>query len=176
MYPIFSKGGFGVLLCLIACTSLFSCVTLPPVVEKLPPFSGFMGAKWGISVDDAKKVIQAEGKKVFKDNTDKPPYAFYASGTYLNLPAIFSYFFTPQSKKLYRVDMTFKDLTIYQRGKEDLIGKFGNPSYSQAKIDHWSWTDKSLVIYQRETDCIQISYSGGEMLKLNYQEGTGLFQ
>jgi len=51
-----------------------------------------------------------------------------------------------------------------------------NPSYSQPEVDHWSWTDMSLVIFQREPDCIQISYSGGEMLKLNHQEGDGLLQ
>jgi hypothetical protein len=72
--------------------------------------------------------------------------------------------------------MTFKDLTIYQKAREDLMGKFGNPSYSQPEIDHWSWIDKSLVIFQRELDCIQISYSGGEMLKLNHQKGNGLLQ
>jgi hypothetical protein len=71
------------------------------------------------------------------------------------------------------VDVTFRDLTIYQKAKEDPIGKFGNPSYSQPEIDQWSWTDKSLVIFQRDPDCIQISYSGGEMSKLNDQEGNG---
>lgn len=72
--------------------------------------------------------------------------------------------------------MTFKDLTIYQKAREDLMGEFGNPSYSQPEIDHWSWPDKSLVIFQRELDCIQISYSGGEMLKLNHQEEDRLLQ
>jgi hypothetical protein len=176
MYQIFSKKGFFVLLCSVACTSLFSCVTLPPAVEKLPPFVGFTGAKWGSSVEEAKNVMETEGKRVFEDRTKRPPYTLYASGTYLNSPVIFSYFFTPKSKKLYRVDMTFKDLTFYQKAKEDLIGKFGNASYSQPEIDHWSWTDKSLVIFQRESDCIQISYSGGEMLKLNHQERDGLLQ
>jgi hypothetical protein len=41
------------------------------------------------------------------------------------------------------------------------------------KVDHWSWTDMSLAIFQREPDCIQISYSGGEMLKLNHREDDG---
>lgn len=176
MSRVFLNERFLTLVCLIIFGGLFGCVTLPPVVEKMPPFNGFMGARWGISVEDAKKVIETEGKKVFEDRTNRPPYALYASGVYLNSPSVFSYFFTPKSKKLYRMDMTFKDLTIYQKAKEDLIGKFGNPSYSQPEIDHWSWTDKSLVIFQRESDCIQISYSGGEMLKLNHQEGDGLLQ
>jgi len=176
MSRVFLMERFLTLVCLIILGGLFSCVTLPPAVEKLPPFVGFMGAKWGSSIEEAKNVMETEGKRVFEDRTKRPPYTLYASGTYLNSPVIFSYFFTPKSKKLYRVDVTFKDLTIYQKAKEDLIGKFGNPSYSQPEIDHWSWTDKSLVIFQRESDCIQISYSGGEMLKLNHQEGDGLLQ
>jgi hypothetical protein len=174
MSRIFLKERFLALFCSIILGGLFGCVTLPPVVEKMPPLNGFMGARWGISVDDAKKVIETEGKKVFEDRTNRPPYTLYASGAYLNSPAIFSYFFTPKSRKLYRVDVTFKDLGIYQRVKEDLIREFKTPDYSQPRVDHWSWTDKSLVIFQQESDCIQISYSGGEMLKLNHQEGNGL--
>jgi hypothetical protein len=177
MSPKFLMERFLVLFCLVIFAGLLSCVTLlPPVVETTPPFNGFMGARWGISVEDAKGIIETEGKKVFEDRTHKPPYAFYASGTYLNSTAIFSYFFTPKSKKLYRVDVIFKDLSIYHTAKEDLIRKFKNPVYSQPGVDHWSWTDKSLVILQREADCIQISYSGGGMLKLNHQEGDGLQQ
>jgi len=105
-----AAGGF--LFILFVC--LFSCATLPLKVEKLPPFHGFSGVKWGASIEEAKMVAEAEGKKVFEDRTDRPPYALYASKTYLNSTAIFSYFFTPQSKKLYRVDVTFKDLDVYQ--------------------------------------------------------------
>jgi hypothetical protein len=129
-----------------------------------------MGAKWEISVEEAKNVMETEGKKVFEDRTARSPYALYASGTYLNSPAIFSYFFTPKSKKLYRVDITLKDLTIYPKAKEDLLAKLGTPSYSQPGIDHWTWSDKSLVIFQREPDVIQISYIGGEISTLNHQE------
>ena len=53
-------------------------------------------------------------------------------------------------KKLYRVDLTFRDLAVHKKALEDLIGKFGQPSYSQPNVDHWSWTDKNLVILQRE--------------------------
>ncbi|MDP2959992.1 MAG: hypothetical protein Q8N71_01090 [candidate division Zixibacteria bacterium] len=173
MRQIFSHRRLILLSCLIISTIFVGCTTLPPPVKTTPPFSGLMGARWGISVDDTKKVIETEGKKVFEDRTNRPPYTLYASGAYLNSPAIFSYFFTPKSKKLYRVDVTFKDIGIYQRVKEDLIKEFKAPDYSQPGVDHWSWTERSLVIFQREPDCIQISYSGGGMLKLNYQEGNG---
>ncbi len=165
------KKRFLTTICLIILVGLLSCAGLPPKAEKVPPFNGFMGAKWGISVEETKKLIGSEGKKLFLNGTERPPYALYASGTYLDSPVIFSYFFTPKSKRLYRVDVTLKDLSLYQKGKKDLIEKLGSPSYSQPAVDHWSYADKSLVIFQKEPDCIQISYSGGEILLLNHQEG-----
>lgn len=161
---------FPTIICLVILAGLLSCASLPPQVEKAPPFNGFFGARWGISIEEAKKVMESEGKKLFSDETGKSPYALYASGTYLNSPAIFSYFFALKSKRLYRVDVTLKDLSLYQKSKQDLIEKLGPPSYSQPGVDHWSYTDRSLVIFQKEPDSIQISYSGGEMLLQNYQE------
>jgi len=165
-----------VVFCSILFVCVFGCATLPPQVEKLPPFQGFAGVKWGASLEEAKRVAEAEGKKVFEDRTYRPPYAFYASGTSLNSPAVFSYFFTPKSKKLYRVDLTFRDVSVHKKLLEDLIGKFGQPSYSQPNVDHWSWTDKTLVILQRDPGCIQIAYSDGECSELNHREGNGLLQ
>jgi hypothetical protein len=162
--------------CSILFVCLFGCATVPPKVEKLPPFHGFAGVKWGASIEEARKVAEAEGKKVFEDRTHKTPFAFYASGTYLNSPVIFSYFFTPKSKKLYRVDLTFRDLKIHKKALEDLVGKFGQPSYSQPDVDHWSWTDKTLVILQRESGYIQIAYLGGKWAELNHQETNGMLQ
>jgi hypothetical protein len=71
------------------------------------------------------------------------------------------------------MDVTFRDLTIYRKAKEDPMGKFGNPSCSQPEIDQWFWTGKTLVIFQRDANCIQISFSSGEMPKLNDQEKNG---
>ena len=163
------------LISLIVLAGLWSCAT-PPVAERLPPFKAFLGSSWGISADDAKRVIESEGKKVFEEKLNEPPYALYASGTYLNSPAIFSYFFTPRSKKLYRVDLTFKDLNAYQRVKTNLLNEFKSPDYSLPGVDHWSWTDMSMVVLQQEPDSFQVSYSGGEMLKLNDQEGAVLLR
>ena len=157
-------------ICLVILSGLPGCASLPSKVEKAPPFNSFFGTRWGISIEEAKKVMESEGKKLFLDEAGKSPYALYASGTYLNSPAIFSYFFTPKSKRLYRVDVTLKDLSLYQKSKQDLIEKLGPPSYSQPGVDHWSYADRSLVIFQKESDSIQISYSGGEMLMRNYQE------
>jgi len=171
-----SKGWPLLFFCPLLFVCFFSCATLPPEGEKLPPFAGFDGAKWGTSVEGVKKVAQAEGKAVFRDRTDTFPYALYASGTYLNAPVIFSYFFTPKSKKLYRVDLTWRDLAVHGRAWKDLTGKFGQPSYTQPNVDHWSWTDKTLVLLQKESDCIQIAYWGGELSQLNHREGNALLR
>ena len=176
MRTALSKGWPLVFFCSALFVCVLSCATLPPKVEKLPPFQGFSGIRWGTSIEEAKRLVEAEGKQVFEDRTNRLPYAFYASGTYLNSPVIFSYFFTPKSKKLYRIDLTFRDVAVHRKCLEDLIGKFGQPSYSQPDVDHWSWTDKTLVILQRQPDGVQIAYSGGELSELNHREGNGLLQ
>ncbi len=141
------------------------------VIEPPVKMDGFMTAKWGATIEEAKKAIEADRNRWFQDRSSDPPYALYASGTFLDYPAIFSYFFTPKTKKLCRVDVTFSDLKVYDKAKSHLIQKFKNPSFSQKDVDHWSWEDKSLVILQRNTSNVQISYSGGSLLELNQMEG-----
>ena len=156
--------------------TFFSGCAVPVRVVIEPPakLDGFMNAKWGASIEEVKKAIEANGNKWFQDRTDEPPYALYASGTYLDYPAIFSYFFTPKSKKLYRVDVTFNDMMVYEKAKSHLIQKFKEPSFSQKDVDHWSWEDKSLIILQRDATSVQISYSNGPLLEMNQREG-GMF-
>lgn len=162
---------FFILLCLIL-TILFGCVT-PLLVLKEPPsrIEGFMSSKWGFSIEECKKAIEKDGNKWFLDKTDQPPFSLYAYGHYLGSPAIISYFFTPKSKKLFRVDVTYNDLNIYEKLKNHLYDALKEPSYSQKDIDHWSWIDRSLVIFQRNSENIQISYSNGPLLELNREEG-----
>ena len=143
-------------------------------VEPLPFPDTWMNSRWGDSVEDVKKAIDRDGSKVFEDSTEKPPYALYASGTFLEHPAILSYFFTPKSKKFYRVDVTYNDAGVYGKVRGELIQKFKGPTYSQKDVDHWSWRDDSLVILQRGPSNVQVSYSMGPFAKLNHQEGNGL--
>jgi hypothetical protein len=151
---------------------LSGCPTRVWVSKEPPiPLGEFLSSNWGDSIDEVKKAIDRDGNKWFKDDTDKSPFMLYASGNYLDFPAIFSYFFTPKSKKLYRVDVTFSDLNVYEKGKNILIRKFKEPSYSEPGIDHWSWHDKSLLILQKNATHVQISYSSGPFLMQNQKEG-----
>ncbi len=150
------------------------CATMSYTTIEPPPLpEGVMGARWGNSVEEIKKTIDTEGIEWFQDKTDEPPYALYASGTYLKAPAIFSFFFTPRSKKLYKVTVTLDDLTLYDKVKAQLIQRFGEPSFSQSEVDHWSWKDKSLVILQRDSSQLQMSYLSGPFLIMNHEEGGG---
>jgi len=138
-----------------------------------PParLEGFMSAKWGASVEECKLAIEMDRSKLFQDRTEEPSHALYVFGAYLDHPAIFSYFFTPKSKKLYRVDVTFSDLKGYEEAKDDLIQRFKKPTFSQKDVDHWSWDDKSLIILQKDAINAQISFSNGPLLELNQKEG-----
>ena len=153
-------------------TLLMGCA-VPVRVTIEPPvrLEGFMSAKWGASVEECKGAIERDRNKWFQDRTGEVPHALYAFGAYLDHPAIFSYFFTPMSKKLYRVDITFSDLKGYEDTKNDLIQRFKKPTFSQKDVDHWSWEDKSLIILQRDAINAQISFSNGPLLELNQKEG-----
>jgi hypothetical protein len=150
------------------------CATPSHVVIDPPPLpEGVMSARWGSSVEETKKAIDKDGLEWFQDKTDQPPYALYASGTTLNAPAIFSYVFTPRSKKLYKVTVTLNDPTLYGTAQSQLIQKFGKPTFSQLDVDHWSWKDKSLIILQKDASHVQVSYSSGPFLVLNHEEQEG---
>jgi hypothetical protein len=157
---------FFVFILLIGCA-----VPVRVAIEPPARLEGFLSTKWGASAEECKLAIEMDRNKWFQDRTEEPPHALYAFGTYLDHPAIFSYFFTPKSKKLYRVDVTFNDLKVYEKAKNILIQKFRKPSYSQPDVDHWSWDDKSLIILQRDATNGQISFSNGPLLELNQKEG-----
>jgi len=150
------------------------CATSSHVTIDPPPLpEGVMSTRWGSPVEEVKKAIDQESIDWFQDKTDQPPYALYASGACLNAPAIFSYFFTPRSKKLYKVTVTLDDPSLYGTARGELIQKFGKPSFSQLDVDHWSWQDKSLVILQRDASHVQISYWSGPFVVLSHEEQEG---
>jgi hypothetical protein len=156
------------LLSFIVCAG---CATTGHVtIDPSPLPEKVMSARWGSPVEEVKKAIDQDSIDWFQDKTDQPPYGLYASGTYLNAPAIVSYFFTPRSKKLYKVTVTLNDLAVFRTARDELIGKFGNPSFSQLDVDHWSWQDKSLVILQRDASHVQISYWSGPFVVLSHEE------
>jgi len=148
------------------CAAPIRVSTEPPV-----PIDSFMSSQWGDSVEEVKRAIAKDGNQWFKDNTEQWHSLLYASGNFMEYPAIIGYFFTPKSKKLYRVDVTFSDLKVYGKAKNVLTQKLKKPYYSQVDIDYWSWDDKSLVILQKNATHIQISYSKGPLLELNQREG-----
>jgi hypothetical protein len=154
------------LVILSGCPAPIRVSTEPPV-----PLDPFMSSQWGDSVGEVKAAIARDGGQWFKDNTEQSPCSLYATGNYMDFPATFSYFFTPRSKKLYRVDVTFNDLKVYEKAKSALTQKLKAPSYSQADVDYWAWDDKSLVILQKNATHVQISYSKGPLLELNQKEG-----
>lgn len=157
---------FFLLVFLSGCAAPVRVVIEPPV-----KLDGFLNTKWGASVEEVKRSIQMDGNKWFEDHTGEPPHALYAFGSYWDDAAVFSYFFTPESKKIYRVDVTFNNLKVYGKAKDHLIQKLKGPSYSQLNVDHWSWEDKSLVILQKDDTDVQISYSSGPLLIQNQKEG-----
>jgi hypothetical protein len=154
---------------------LSGCAAQEKVIVTPPAFpEGVLSARWGMSVERVKQAIEADGNRFFQDDTQKPPFALYATGTYMKAPAALSYFFTPKSGKLYRVDVTFGDTKIYESAKGYLVREFNDPTFSQTNTDHWSWPDTSLIILQKDSSQVQVSCSSGPFLKLNHEEGAGL--
>lgn len=142
----------------------------PKMADVGSPPKGFLHASWGMGVEEVKEAIRKDGHRWFQDRTDRPPYALYASGDQWDFSAIFSYFFTPLTKRLYRVDVTFGDIRAYEKAREHLIQLYKGPAYAQNGVEHWSWGDRSLVILQQDSTSVQVSFSSGPWLILNRQE------
>jgi hypothetical protein len=77
---------------------LWGCAGPVRTIVEPPTFpEGFLGARWGTSVAEGKKAIAKDGNEWYQDQLETPPYTTYASGRYLDTPALFSYFFTGKS-------------------------------------------------------------------------------
>jgi len=154
---------------------LAGCAAPPRGPVEPPAFpDAWLNSRWGDSIPEAKNAIEKDGNRIFEEATERPPYAVYATGSFLEQPAILSYFFTPKSKKLYRVDVTYRDPGVYSKVREAMIQRFKSPTYSKKDVDHWSWKDDSLVIVQKTDSLVQVSYSSGDLSRLNHQEGNDL--
>jgi hypothetical protein len=123
------------------------------------PPSHFMGARWGMSIEETREVIRSEAKRVTQDDTKGNTPVLYAKGIFLGSQANFSYFFTPKSKRLYRVDVTFNDSRMYEKVKAYLTKRFKGPTSSQQNMDQWMWGDKGRIDLKKEPGQVLLSYS-----------------
>jgi hypothetical protein len=111
---------------------LAGCAAQEKVIATPPPFpEGVLSARWGMPVERVKQAIEGDGNRSFQDDTRKPPFALYATGTYMKAPATLSYFFTPKSGKLYRIDVTFGDPRMYESARGYLVREFNEPTFSR---------------------------------------------
>ena len=135
-------------------------------VTQLPAFpEGVADTRWGMQVKEVKEAVET-----FQDDTGKPPFALYASRKHFDLPAIVSYFFTPKSQKLYRTDVTFNNPGVYGAVRGKLVQMFKDPTYTQPDTELWLWKDSSMLILQKNPNSVEVSFSSGPLLKLNYEE------
>ena len=146
---------------LLGCAAQQKLVTQPPAFPE-----GVADTKWGMQVKEVKEAVET-----FQDDTGKPPFALYASRKHFDLPAIVSYFFTPKSKKLYRIDVTFNDPGVYGAVRGKLAQMLKDPTFTQPDREVFLWKDSSVLILQKNPNSVQVSFSSGPLLKLNNEEG-----
>jgi hypothetical protein len=153
---------------LLMSTVLLGCAAQEKQLLKEPLAfpDGVADAKWGMQVNEVKGPVEA-----FQDDTEKSPFALYASRKYFDLPAIVSYFFTPKSKKLYRIDVTFNDPGVYGAVRGKLAQMFKEPTHTQPDSEVFFWKDNSVLILQKNPNSVQVSFMSGPLLKLNNEEG-----
>ena len=146
---------------------LLGCAAQERLVKEPSAFpEGVADAKWGMQVKEVKGAVEA-----FQDDTEKAPFALYASRKHFDLPAIVSYFFTPKSKKLYRTDVTFNDPGVYGAVRGELAQIFKDPTFTQPDSEVFLWKDNSVLILQKNPNSVQVSFMSGPLLKLNNEEG-----
>jgi hypothetical protein len=162
-----SKSVSAILLFLLVAVLLGCAAQQKPatVAEPVAFPEGVADAKWGMQVKEVRGAVET-----FQDDTEKAPFALYASRKQFDLPAIVSYFFTPKSKKLYRIDVTFNDPGVYGVVKGNLAQLLKGPVFSQPDREVCLWKDNSVLILQKNPNSVQVSFSSGPLLKLNHEE------
>ena len=155
------------ILLLLMFAVLLGCAAQEKVVKEPPAFpEGVADTKWGMQVKEVKEAVET-----YQDDTEKSPFALYASRKEFDLPAIVSYFFTPKSKKLYRIDVTFNDPGVYGAVRGKLAQMFMDPTFTQPDSEVFLWNDSSVLILQKNANSVQVSFMSGPLLKLNNEEG-----
>jgi hypothetical protein len=155
------------ILFLLMVAVLLGCAGPEKVVREPPAFpEGVADTRWGMQVKEVKEAVET-----FQDDTEKSPFALYASRKQFDLPAIASYFFTPKSKKLYRTDVTFNDPGVYGAVRGKLAQMFKDPIFTQPDREVFLWKDSSVLILQKDPNSVQVSFMSGPLLKLNNEEG-----
>jgi hypothetical protein len=156
-----------VVLLLLMFAVLLGCAAQDKVVKEPPAFpESVADARWGMQVKEVKEAVET-----FQDDTEKSPSALYASRKQFGLPAVVSYFFTPKSKKLYRIDVTFSDPGVYGDVRAKLAEMFKAPTFIQPDNEVFLWKDNSVLILQRNPGSVQVSFMNGPLSKLNHEEG-----
>ena len=146
---------------------LLGCAAQQKPVTEQPAFpAGVADTKWGMQVKEVKEAVET-----FQDDTEKSPFALYASRKHFDIPAIVSYFFTPKSKKLYRTDVTFDDPGVYGTVRGKLAQMLKDSTFTRPDIEGFLWKDSSVLILQKNPNSVQVSFMSGPLLKLNYEEG-----
>jgi hypothetical protein len=155
------------ILLLLMFAVILGCAAQEKVVKEPPAFpEGVADAQWGMQVKGVKEAVET-----YQDDTEKSPFALYASRKQFDLPATVGYFFTPKSKKLYRVDVTFNDPGVYGAVRGKLAQMFKDPTITQPDREVFLWKDSSVLILQKNPNSVQVSFMSGPLLKLNNEEG-----
>ncbi len=155
------------ILSLLMVAVLLGCAAQEKIVREPPAFpEGVAGTRWGMQVKEVKEAVET-----FQDDTEKSPFALYATRKQFDLPAIVSYFFTPKSKKLYRTDVTFNDPGVYGAVRGKLTETFKDPTVTQRDTELFMWKDSSMLILQKNPNSVQVSFMSGPLSKLNNEEG-----
>ncbi len=146
---------------------LLGCAAQDKVVREPSAFpESVADARWGMQVKEVKEAVET-----FQDDTEKSPSALYASRKLFGLPATVSYFFTPKSKKLYRIDVTFNDPGVYGDVRGKLEQTYRYPVSTRPDDEVFLWKDDSVLLVQKNPGSVQVSFMSGPLLKLNSEEG-----
>ncbi len=160
------KSMLAICLLLIITVFLGCTATQQRPVSEEPAFpEGVADARWGMQV----KEVKGRWRHSRMTRGRRPSHSTPREST--STSPIVSYFFTPNSKKLYRTDVTFGDPGVYGAVRGNLVHMFKNPTIAQPDTEVWTWRNSSMVILQKNPDSVQISFSSGPLLKLNNEEG-----
>ena len=113
---------------------------------------GFQGAKFGMSIEEVKKIARKEGKICIKETEDNKILMYLFKGVVMGEEIKIEYAFTPISHKFFAIRLFFKDITFF-RIKTMLVNKYGNPvkkdEFEISEKDMWIFSDVAIFLEEK---------------------------
>jgi len=122
-----------------------NCAASPGVSD------GCVGAKLGMTSDEVRAAIRRKALRIHRDQRGE----ITVRSKFFGCASELKYYFTPLTKRLYKVTVVSEDLTRYQSIREAMRKRFGGETSTRTSavshVSRWYWKKQDVSLFLSRT-------------------------